>query len=116
MKKIPILSVFAALSAFASPVIPGEVTDPSNIRKATESLPGDWYVAPEHLKFPYISTYHVVPTLTTKRNEGSGGMKGQSRGVQWRCRAGLRVHVEPFPHLHLRAQCGADRRRGVSIS
>ena len=35
MKKIPILSVFAALSAFASPVIPGEVTDPSNIRKAT---------------------------------------------------------------------------------
>ena len=66
MKKIPILSVFAALSAFASPVIPGEFTDPSNIRKATESLPGDWYVAPEHLKFPYISTYHVVPTLTTK--------------------------------------------------
>ena len=66
VKGIPILVVFAALSAFAAPVIPGEFTDPSNIRKATESLPGDWYVAPEHLKFPYISTYHVVPTLTTK--------------------------------------------------
>ena len=66
VKGIPIFVVFAALSAFAAPVIPGEFTDPSNIRKATESLPGDWYVAPEHLKFPYISTYYVVPTLTTK--------------------------------------------------
>ena len=66
MKEIPILVAFAAMSAFASPVVPGEFTDPTNLRKATESLAGDWYVAPEHLKFPYISTYHVVPTLTTK--------------------------------------------------
>ena len=66
MKEIPILVAFAALSAFAAPVVPGEFTDPTNLRKATESLAGDWYVAPEHLKFPYISTYHVVPTLTTK--------------------------------------------------
>ena len=56
----------AAFNAFAAPVVPGEFTDPTNVRRELASLPVSWYVAPDHLKFPYIATYHVKPTVTTK--------------------------------------------------
>ena len=46
----------AAFSASAEPVVPGEYTDPTNLRKEAENGSGDWYVAPDHLKCPYIST------------------------------------------------------------
>ena len=56
----------AAVSAAAAPVVPGEFTDPTNLRREAESREGDWYVAPPHLRFPYVATYHVEPTVTTK--------------------------------------------------
>ena len=64
-----LLAAFAAAlcTASAEPVVPGEYTDPTNLRKEAENGSGDWYVAPDHLKFPYISTYYVEPTVTTKQ-------------------------------------------------
>ena len=60
-------AAFAAFSISAAPVVPGEFTDPTNLRKEAENGSGDWYVAPDHLKFPYISTYYVEPTVTTEQ-------------------------------------------------
>ena len=60
-------AIAAAVSAAAAPVVPGEFTDPTNLRKEAESREGDWYVAPPHLRFPYIATYYVEPTVTTKQ-------------------------------------------------
>ena len=70
MKTTPLLLACAALAASfaaAAPVVPGEFTDPTNLRRAAEGGSGDGYVAPEHLRFPYISTYYVEPTVTTKQ-------------------------------------------------
>ena len=66
-----VLSVFAAsvaISAISAPVVPGEYTDPSNLRAESERRISavEVYDAPEHLRFPYISTYYVEPTVTTK--------------------------------------------------
>lgn len=63
--------VFAWLSLFvfsmlAAPVVPGEFTDPSNIRKVVEQEAQ--LETPADFRFPYISTYHVKPTITTKDN------------------------------------------------
>ena len=60
-------AAFAAFSVSAEPVVPGEFTDPTNLRKEAENGSGDWYVAPDHLRFPYVSTYYVEPTVTTKQ-------------------------------------------------
>ena len=57
----------ATVSVRAAPVVPGEYTDPTNLRREAENGSGDWYVAPEHLRFPYISTYYVEPTVTTRQ-------------------------------------------------
>ena len=70
MKPAPLLLACVACAAFsvsAAPVVPGEYTDPTNLRKEAENGSGDGYVAPDHLKFPYISTYYVEPTVTTKQ-------------------------------------------------
>lgn len=70
MKPTPLLLACAALAASfaaAAPVVPGEFTDPTNLRREAEGGSGDGYVAPEHLRFPYISTYYVEPTVTTKQ-------------------------------------------------
>ncbi|MBR1921701.1 MAG: hypothetical protein IJ829_06840, partial [Kiritimatiellae bacterium] len=67
MNKTPsvLLAVFAcAAAATAEPVVPGEFTDPTNLRKATEGLSTGWFVPPEGMKFPYVSTYYVTPTVT----------------------------------------------------
>ena len=68
MKREPFLlcAALAAACAAADPVVPGEFTDPTNLRASLESQPVSWWVAPEHLRFPYISTYYVEPTVTTK--------------------------------------------------
>ena len=57
----------AALSSavLADAVVPGEFTDPTNVRKLTDDQQGWWYVAPDHLKYPYISTYYITPTVKT---------------------------------------------------
>ena len=63
------LAVSAALASAisaAAPVVPGEYTDPSNLRAETERRAGNAYVAPAHLRFPYVATYYVEPTVTTK--------------------------------------------------
>jgi hypothetical protein len=63
------LAVSAALASaisLAAPVVPGEYTDPSNLRAETERRAGNAYVAPAHLRFPYVATYYVEPTVTTK--------------------------------------------------
>ena len=57
---------FALSSAvLADAVVPGEFTDPTNVRKLTDDQQGWWYVAPDHLKYPYISTYYITPTVKT---------------------------------------------------
>ena len=43
----------------ADAVVPGEFTDPTNVRKLTDDQQGWWYVAPDHLKYPYISTSYA---------------------------------------------------------
>ena len=49
------LAMLAAASAYAQAVVPGEFTDPSNLRRQLAESSG--YRTPEHLKFPYIATY-----------------------------------------------------------
>ena len=51
------------LTVRAQAVIPGWLTDPTAVRDATTGDIG--YMPPEHLRFPYISTYYVKPTVTT---------------------------------------------------
>ena len=51
----------ASSAAFAQAVVPGEFTDPSNLRRQLAEASG--YRTPEHLKFPYISTYYVKPKV-----------------------------------------------------
>ena len=57
---------FLLSSVIAAPVVPGEFTDPSNLRKVVEQEPQ--LETPEDFKFPYISTYYVESTITTKDN------------------------------------------------
>ena len=59
---------FAALAvsaAFSQTLVPGEYTDPTNLRKQAAGAGAEAYQTPEHLKFPYVSTYYVKPTVTT---------------------------------------------------
>ena len=58
------LAISAA--ALAQAVVPGEFTDPSNLRRQAADPSG--YQTPEALKFPYISTYYVKPKATTDEN------------------------------------------------
>ena len=44
------LAMLAAASAYAQAVVPGEFTDPSNLRRQLAESSG--YQTPEHLKFP----------------------------------------------------------------
>ena len=60
-------AVFAAAaflsipSVIAAPVLPGYVTDPTAVKDALEK--DESYQPPERLKYPYISTYYVKPTV-----------------------------------------------------
>ena len=54
---------FAAASLFAQPVIPGEYTDPSNLKKVFDSP--RHFKAPVERQFPYMSVYYVKPVVTT---------------------------------------------------
>ena len=60
------LAMLAAASAYAQAVVPGEFTDPSNLRRQLAEASG--YRTPEHLKFPYIATYYVKPAITAGEN------------------------------------------------
>ena len=73
MKKLVLvsaLSFFVAISVRAQAVVPGEFTDPSNLRRQIAEVAG--YQTPEHLKFPYISTYYVKPTVLTTEEASIG--------------------------------------------
>ena len=64
MKKLSVLSLcLVAGSLFAQPVIPGEFTDPSNLKKVFE--PPRYFKAPVERQFPYVSAYYVKPIVTT---------------------------------------------------
>ncbi len=60
-------ALFAVVSeASAQAVVPGYLTDPTAVR---EALGGDGsYRPPERLKYPYVSTYYVKPTVTTEED------------------------------------------------
>ena len=60
-------AIFASLSisaALAAPVVPGEYTDPSVLKKTLEVQ--EDYVTPVEFQFPYISTYYIKPNVSTK--------------------------------------------------
>ena len=67
-ESLAVSAALAAAGSIAAPVVPGEYTDPSNLRAESERhvCAVNLYVAPAHLRFPYIATYHVEPTVTTK--------------------------------------------------
>ena len=52
--------------AFAQAVLPGYLTDPSLMKKALAQ--DSSYQPPERLKYPYVSTYYVTPTVTTEES------------------------------------------------
>ena len=64
------LSSMVAASSHAQAVIPGEFTDPSNLRRQAAEQGG--YQTPEALKFPYISTYYVKPKVMTTEEASIG--------------------------------------------
>ena len=53
--------MFASNAALARAVLPGYLTDPTAMKEALEKKDG--YKTPERLKYPYISTYYVKPTV-----------------------------------------------------
>ena len=68
LTKVSLVANISLLSflTLAAPVVPGEFTDPSNMRKAVEQEAQ--FETPEDFRFPYISTYYVESTITTKDN------------------------------------------------
>ena len=58
-----VMAALAAVSAtvFAAPLVPGYVTDPTAIKEDLSKLTS--YMPPERLKYPYVSTYYVKPTV-----------------------------------------------------
>ena len=64
MKRLVVLlgTALAVQMAFAQAVLPGYLTDPSAMREAVAKDSG--YQTPERLKYPYVSTYYVKPTVT----------------------------------------------------
>ena len=54
-------AILACEGAFAQAVIPGEFTDPTNLRRMAQDSSD--YKTPDNLKFPYVSTYYVQPTV-----------------------------------------------------
>lgn len=59
-----LVTAFAFSFTFAAPVVPGEYTDPSVLKKTLE-VEQD-YVTPVEFQFPYISTYYIKPNVSTK--------------------------------------------------
>lgn len=64
------IAVFAAVAASqlvsAQAVLPGYLTDPTAVKEAAGEVIG--YMPPENLKFPYVSTYYVKPTVTPEED------------------------------------------------
>lgn len=67
---IALAIVFVALSSFAqfasssAPVVPGEYTDPTNLRRAIkDEMP---FETPRDFQFPYFSLYYLKPVVTTE--------------------------------------------------
>ncbi len=59
-----LVTAFTFSSAFAAPVVPGEYTDPSVLKKTLDVEQS--YVTPVEFQFPYISTYYIKPNVSTK--------------------------------------------------
>ena len=58
------LSSYAQFASSSAPVVPGEYTDPTNLRRAIkDEMP---YETPKDFQFPYISLYYLKPIVTTK--------------------------------------------------
>ena len=58
------LSSFAQFASSSAPVLPGEYTDPTSIKKALKvELP---YETPKDFQFPYFSLYYLKPVVTTE--------------------------------------------------
>ena len=70
MKKFVFVAAVACAAlageAFGQAVLPGYLTDPSIMKKALEQDSG--YQTPELLKYPYLATYYVKPTVTTEES------------------------------------------------
>ena len=65
-RTILLFALVAAQIAGAAPVLPGYLTDPSVVKG---QVPEDGsYQPPERLKYPYISTYYVKPTVTMEED------------------------------------------------
>lgn len=58
---VAIASLVVAQVASAAPVLPGYLTDPTAVKGALDKDTS--YMPPERLKYPYISTYYVRPTV-----------------------------------------------------
>ena len=52
----------ASCAASAAPVLPGYLTDPTALKENLSNEKG--YQPPEQLKYPYVSTYYVKPTVS----------------------------------------------------
>ena len=59
--KLAALLVLAAQLAAAQALVPGYLTDPTAVKGAAEKDAG--YRPPKRLRYPYISTYYVKPTV-----------------------------------------------------
>lgn len=53
--------MLASEPVFARAVLPGYLTDPTAMKEALEKKDG--YQTPQRLKYPYVSTYYVKPTV-----------------------------------------------------
>ena len=67
MRTTVLVLACAASFAAAAPVVPGEFTDPTNIRRSLGEQPVTWAVVPDRLHYPYVAMYYVEPTVTTKQ-------------------------------------------------
>ena len=67
MKTLVLCAAAAAVQLVsANPVLPGYLTDPSVMKDAMAS--DSSYQPPARLKYPYVSTYYVKPTVTPDEN------------------------------------------------
>ena len=56
MRTTVLVLACAASFAAAAPVVPGEFTDPTNIRRSLDEQPVSWAVVPDRLHYPYVAT------------------------------------------------------------
>ena len=61
MKRAILVGVALVAGAVGAEMLPGYLTDPNS---GWKELQVDGYRTPDHLKYPYVSTYYLRPTLT----------------------------------------------------